>query len=543
MRRPPQAGTVSPHRPSRRAGVGDHAQRLLRPLSLLLLLAVPAAAEAQADSRGDRPERSHRRRPPRTPPTDTPNTLPASPSAPENAPTAAIRVACNDGLPSDLCDVVRTAATRAAGRAYRIVDPARLKAVETEEEALIDCYREDCRVVLCDRLKADRLIEIRIQSQQRTKIIGTVTIYDAAAKGISGDTEIPPTRREATRIDGAIADAVEYVISSQRLTASVRLDVDPEGAKVLIDDVDRGTARDFKLFLGPHTVRVERIGYQPQKQTVNVTQTGARLAIKLQQQPVSVRFEWAPEGARLLVDGDPIDGKGAAVVDLLEGKHRVQLLPPKDSEYDARDVDVQVRFGMDAVRILPVKRAELRVQAPSGYALRIDGNLVQPTRVQGNVQEAVLATSPGSHTVTATSWRGLTRSATISTLPGAPTDVQITPPPLAPGLLLGAAGLLGIAGGAAMIALHGTCSVPDCTLQYDFSWQRDATTQAAPAAGYLTLALSGAALVAGTVWFAYNAANHPAFHRETTKKLALRRLRIFPAVAPDGGALVVSGGL
>lgn len=537
-------------------------------ITWLLLLASPALAPA---AWGQAPERARRKargaRAAQTAPAQAQaqdrrtNQAPSGAAAPAAAPTApvpplagpdrpfvAIRVECNDGLPSDLCDVVREAATSAAARNYRVVEQAKVEAVLNKEPALRGCRREDCRVAITDQLGAERLIDVNIQTPQRGRgFVGTVALYDPVAKGISGDTEIPPTRRDESHARRAIYEAVEYVIGAQRLTATLRLNIQPEGARVKIDGNDRGTVREVKLFLGPHTVRVERVGHIPVERTVNVTPAGAALDIRLQQQPISVKLEWSPPEARLLVDGEPVEARGSAVLDLLEGKRRVQVLAPAGSEYDSLDFDLLVKPGMDVVRKHLPRKGQLRIQSPRGYAVRVDNRLVDldPGRVSGHVQETVVATKPGPHQVSAVSWRGLVLSTTVQTFSGGQADAVLRPPSLVPGLLLSAAGLVGIAGGATMVALHGQCSRPNCTYMYDFSWQTDAPSQQPPTAGILALSLGGAALIAGSIWFGYNAANHPAFHKEEGRRTAAQsRLRalIAPEFSRSGGGLVVQGG-
>jgi hypothetical protein len=519
-------------------------------ITWLLLLASPTLASA---AWGQAPERARRKsrgaRAAQTAPAPAVAAAPAAPVPPlagPDRPFVAIRVECNDGLPSELCDVVREAATSAAARNYRVVDPAKVEAVLNKEPALRGCRREDCRVAITDQLGAERLIDVNIQTPQRGRgFVGTVALYDPVAKGISGDTEIPPTRRDESHVRRAIYEAVEYVIGAQRLTATLRLNIQPEGARVKIDGNDRGTVREVKLFLGPHTVRVERVGYIPVERTVNVTPAGATLEIRLQQQPISVKLEWSPPEARLLVDGEPVEARGSAVLDLLEGKRRVQVLAPAGSEYDSLDFDLLVKPGMDVVRKHLPRKGQLRIQSPRGYAVRVDNRLVDPGKVTGQVQETVVSTKPGPHQVSAVSWRGLTLSTAVQTFSGGQADAVLRPPSLVPGLLLGVAGLVGIAGGATMVALHGQCSRPNCTYMYDFSWQTDAPSQQPPTAGILALSLGGAALSAGSIWFGYNAANHPAFHKEEGARAAARsrlRARIAPAFSSSGGGLVVQGG-
>lgn len=480
---------------------------------------------------------------------------PPAPPALQDRPPAALRVECSDGMPAALCDAVREASVEAAARSYKLLEPARMEALFTREPALRSCRLEECRVAITAELSAPRLIDVHIHAGGRGGLVGSVSIYDAAAKGISGDTDAPLGRRDDKHVRRVIGDAIDYVVGAQRLTATLHLDVQPEGATVKIDDKDRGAVRDVKLFLGPHRVRVEKVGYLPAERTVNVTPAGTREQIKLQPQPIRVMVEVLPAGTRVLVDGDPVDAR-TSVVELVEGKHRVQALAPPDSGYDSLDFEIDVRVGMQPVRRVLPRLAQLRISAPRGYTVRVDNQMMLPGREAGTQQELTVTASPGTHQVTAESWRGRLLKQSALVVPGTAADIRLRPPSLVPGLVLAGVGIVGLAAGGAMVGLHGQCSSPNtapegsprnCESVYDFSWQRDAVPLQPPVAGYLTLGLGGAALIVGTVWFAVNAADHPLLHRRAPQAGAARRPRTaWPVIAPTatahGGALVVQGG-
>ncbi|MCS6914055.1 MAG: PEGA domain-containing protein [Myxococcota bacterium] len=454
-------------------------------------------------------------------------------------PLAALRVDCADGLAAPLCAVVRDAAAAAASRAYRLLEQRPLEELFAREPALRACRLEECRVAITDHLGVPRLIDVHIHTGARGGLVGSVSIYDAVAKGISGDTDAPLGRRDEKHVRKAIGDAVEYVIGAQRLTATLQLDIQPEGATVKIDDKDRGAVREVKLFLGPHRIRVEKVGYRPVERTVNITPAGTREQIRLEPLPVRVQFEILPPGTRVLVDGDPVDAR-TNVVELTEGRHRVQALAPPESGYDSLDFEIDVHVGMQPIRRVLPRLAQLRIQAPLGYTVRVDNQMMAPGRRVGLQQALTVNTGPGLHIVTAESWRGRLLRASAQLVPGTAADIWLRPPSLVPGLVLAGLGLVGLAGGAAMHGLHGQCSTTECEFIYDFSWQTEAPQLQPPAAAYLTLSLGAAALVVGSVWFAVNAADHPLFN----KKVRLRegaRLTAASAFMGSAGALVIRG--
>ncbi len=457
-------------------------------------------------------------------------------------PRAAIRVECSEGVTPPLCAVIEAAAGESAGRIYQIVEQEKVEAVLTREPALRGCRREDCRVAIADQLGAAKLIDVSAQLRNR-RLVGTVSIYDPVAKGISGDTELQSDRigsdhRDEARVRRAVFDTVDYVIGSQKLTATLRLRVEPEGARVKIDGSDRGTVREVRLFLGTHTVRTEKVGYIPGEQTVNVTPAGAQLEVILQPQPVRVPIKWFPPDARVLVDGDPVDARDG-VVELVAGKHQVQALASPGSGYDSRQIEIEAVTGMPPLMIVLPRLAQLGIRAPAGYAVRVDNNLLPPGEpVSRNARQNLTMVSPGTHSITATSWRGRLRGTTGLAVPDRRTDLVLDPPSLAPGIVFMTLGALAIAGGAVALTYDGTC-VEDVTAQSPVC----AHLVDSANASYVTLGVGGAALLTGIIWFAVNAVDHPAFHHEPgpRKVASLPRITLTPAGGPSGGRLMLEG--
>ena len=156
-----------------------------------------------------------------------------------------------------------------------------------------------------------------------------------------------------------IEQAVDQVITTQRLTAPLRLEVKPVGAKVrLVDsrgnardltDAERDGSRELRVFLGTCSVHVEKPGYLARDTSVIVTQAGAQLSVELKNQPVAVKFEWTPEGTRVKVDGEEVDGRDR-VIELSEGPHRVEAFA-RTASYESTVFPIEVRVGMEPVRI------------------------------------------------------------------------------------------------------------------------------------------------------------------------------------------------
>jgi hypothetical protein len=468
-----------------------------------------------------------------------------SPAVPTPAPTpaanlalAAVRLECStDGQTNRLCESVQEAAISAASRKYQIVEPAKVEALFQREPSLRGCRRDECRTAVADQLGVFRLIDIIIQSPKHRGIIANISIFDPAAKGIASDTEVQLTRQEA-KLRRAIEEAVDLVMTTQRLTAPLRLDIKPAGARVkLIDgrggtreltDAERDGTHEVRVFLGPYTVHVEKPGFLAQDQSVTVAQAGAAVAVQLKTQPVAVKFEWTPDGTRVLVDGELVDARDK-VIEVSEGSHKVEAIAPRTTPFESTVFNIDVRVGMEPVRIALQRLTELRIQAPAGYTVSVDSTGVSPAQLQvrGRVAETTVPTTPGPHTVTATSWHGHQISQKVDAQARTSTDLVIRPPSLAPGIVLGTLGLLGALAGTTVFIVGYTqdlCTRSDCSTFFKPDLP-----------GGVLLGVGGALLIAGVSWFSWSASNHPLFHRLPSqgqgKGTALApRLSVLPAL-------------
>ncbi|HXI04270.1 MAG TPA: PEGA domain-containing protein, partial [Candidatus Saccharimonadales bacterium] len=91
------------------------------------------------------------------------------------------------------------------------------------------------------------------------------------------------------------------------LVGVLQLDTDPIGAEVLLDGVSIGPApiNDREVLAGTHTLRVQREGFNPAEEQVQVT-AGARLerSLKLVPNARGIRVVTSPRDVKVLVDGE-----------------------------------------------------------------------------------------------------------------------------------------------------------------------------------------------------------------------------------------------
>lgn len=484
-------------------------------------------ADKKSGKKGKKGKKDPASPPPLPPETPPPTSVTVAP--PVVLPLAAIRLECNsEGGQGRLCEVVQEAAAQVVSRRYQVVPAAKVDELLSKEPSLRGCRRDDCRSVIADRLAVTRLLDIIVQSPKARGLLASVSVFDPEAKGISQDTEVPLKREEA-KLRRLIEEAVDLVITTQRLTAPLKLDVKPAGCKVrLVDgrgntrdltDAERDGTRDVRVFLGAYTVHIEKPGYLAQDASVTVAQAGGSLAVELKNQPVSVKFEWAPEGTRVLVDGEAVDSRDK-LIELAEGSHRVEAFAPRNLPYESTVFSIDVRVGMEPVRIALQRLTEIRIQAPRGYSVSVDGQLVpsKNLQVRGLRVDTAVPTAPGTHTVTAQNWRGLQLRQRVSAVPRSSTDVALYPPSLVPGAVIGSLGLAAaLAGGTLLIVGNITdiCTRPSCETVFNPNIP-----------GGLLAGIGGAAFIVGASWFGWAAANHPRFHREKTAERGANSARM-----------------
>lgn len=457
---------------------------------------------------------------------------PLTPQKAINLPVAAVRLECtNEGPQSRVCETILEAASEAARRKYQLIAAEKLEELLGREPSLRGCRRDECRAAIAEKLELSRLIDIIIQTQKHRRPSATVIVFDPIAKGISADfeTQLKP---EEDKLRSTIGEAVDRVVLNQRLTAGLKLEVKPAGVKVTIKDgrggarvltdAERDGTKDIRLFLGTYTLHVEKPGFIAQDATVTVTQAGAALQVELKTQPVKLRLDWQPAEAQVLVDGIKVDPRDRTV-EVPEGTHHVEALAPRGSPYESWASDIVVKQGMEPLRIALQQLTELRITAPQGYTVSVDNQLLPTSGLpaSGYLVETAYPITAGTHTVNAVSWRGLQLTRHVEVLPRASTEVILKPPALVPGLVLMAAGAASLVAGGVLLAYDGHFSDPRGLYVYNFTIG-SAVALSAGAAGFL----------AGTIWFAHNAANHPRFHRSDASRSALLepRLRIVPSI-------------
>jgi hypothetical protein len=152
----------------------------------------------------------------------------------------------------------------------------------------VTCNVANAEVVVGDRVlgEAGTLGDVRMNA-------GTVTLKVQREGYV-------PVRREVTLIGGSTTN-VEIRLESKATSGTLAVVVDPPAAKVSVDGKPQGSAPiEISLPEGPHTISLEREGYEP-LQSKTVVKADGRVDVKLTMQPVpgitSKWWFWAGAGA------------------------------------------------------------------------------------------------------------------------------------------------------------------------------------------------------------------------------------------------------
>ena len=392
------------------------------------------------------------------------------------------------------------------------------------EPSLRGCRTDSCRSVISEQLALVRLIDVTVQAPRQKEIVASVAIFDPSARGIAADTE-REIKRSEDRLETAVTESVEQVIATQRLTAPLRIEIRPPDAKAKVAD-GRGTVRELteaertgktpvRLFLGGYQVRAEKPGFSPQEVRVTLGQGGSTVQLELVPSPILVRFEWAPAGATLRVDNRPVS-VSIPEIELSEGPHRVEVLAPQGQPYESIVRNIEVVRNMEPVRLVLRRLTELHIQAPLGYSVSVDQQILAKELFseQGLRISTAYKTTPGLHVVTARSFRNLAMTQKVDVRQNTSTEVVFRPPPVWPALLVMAGGLAIIGGGVGVYYQPGPCIDTECFLLRDYR-----------PIGYGLMVAGSATFVSGLVYLAINVASNPRFFKPASRRVSVSPFR------------------
>ena len=304
-------------------------------------------------------------------------------------------------LPPSYDPIFRRALSKAPGDRYpdaaSLVGALQLKGIESELEALTEFVAPPIPAPHVPSLAALPLspgaLETTDLSHDRTTaglgarakrktwawLVGIALL--ALAAGASTYLLEPP------------ATAVPPPISTRIGPATFRVEAEPPGARVWVDEADVGPAPiALPVSGGRHKVRVAVDGYAPAELSLDITGGTAPPPLRFVLEPVTVRLSVTsePRGATVRLDGKSIGVAPIAAVTVPPGRHEVRIekrgFAPSIQRIDAAAGEV-----VDLKARLTRLAAETPMPAPSpqwipyeGALVTVDGSVSPPVKVSGN---------------------------------------------------------------------------------------------------------------------------------------------------------------
>jgi len=200
--------------------------------------------------------------------------------------------------------------------------------------------------------------------------------------------------RQATPRTGTVAPP----LPSRRGVATFRVEAEPAGARVWVDEVDVGVAPvAVPVSGGRHKVRVAVKGYAPAELSLDIVAGTAPPPLRFSLEPVTLRLSVtsAPDGATVRVDGKSIGTAPILSAVIPPGRHEVRIekrgfAPSLQRIEGAAGEVVEVRARLTRLSAaqgapLPLLPSASPEWIPyEGALVTFDGSVSPPRKISGN---------------------------------------------------------------------------------------------------------------------------------------------------------------
>ncbi len=177
--------------------------------------------------------------------------------------------------------------------------------------------------------------------------------------------------------------------------ATFRVEAEPEGARVWVDEADVGPAPiALPVSGGRHKVRVAVDGYAPAELSLDITAGTAPPPLRFVLNPVTVRLSVTsePKGATVRVDGKSIGVAPIATATIPSGRHEVRIekrgFAPSVQRIEAAPgeaVEVNARLTrLSAAQGRPRPAPSPEWIPYEGALVALDGSVSPPVKISGN---------------------------------------------------------------------------------------------------------------------------------------------------------------
>jgi len=178
--------------------------------------------------------------------------------------------------------------------------------------------------------------------------------------------------------------------------ATFRVEAEPAGARVWVDEIEVGVAPvALPVAGGRHKVRVAVAGYAPAELSLDIAAGTAPPPLRFSLEPVTARLSVTsqPEGATIRLDGKSLGTAPIAAVVIPPGRHELRVekkgYAPSIRRIDAvagEPIDVRARLTRMATpgEIMPIAAPDPEPPPVPGALVAMDGSVFPPRKVSGN---------------------------------------------------------------------------------------------------------------------------------------------------------------
>jgi eukaryotic-like serine/threonine-protein kinase len=180
--------------------------------------------------------------------------------------------------------------------------------------------------------------------------------------------------------------------------AAFRIESEPSGAEVWLDDHSRGTAPVSLADLQPgrHKIRVEAAGYAPAELSLEIPPGAPPPPLRFVMEPVAARIAVTsePPGARVQLDGRAVGSTPLEPMAIPPGRHRVQVDKAGFTPF-SREVVTMMGEGLEVnATLAPLSPVLSGLPTPpttlasawvaEGDLVSLDSGVKPPTKISGN---------------------------------------------------------------------------------------------------------------------------------------------------------------
>jgi formylglycine-generating enzyme required for sulfatase activity len=167
-------------------------------------------------------------------------------------------------------------------------------------------------------------------------------------------------------------------LSLQALPGRLSVDSAPQGATVIVDGeaVGKTPLLDLPLEEGEHQLQLQEARHLPLEQTLQIVGRDVQQQLHLELEPgwAQLNVNSLPEGATILVDGEPV-GQTPNSLEILRGEHQLMLQLPSFADWHQT---LQVTAGEDQelgqINMQPASGALELSSVPAGANVTLDGD-------------------------------------------------------------------------------------------------------------------------------------------------------------------------